>query len=296
MSRYSFAFIRGVFIGCAVSALLLIASDLVYRGVSLSLETVYGRETDSLAPAEGRSLLLYESQASRSVAAIEDNHPVFTQGIIGENVKDVKSNNEEEILLLQQPRKPLLIVVVTSEKLLERTSGRIRRTWGKETADYRIVVGKQNIKTSNIPNLLSTSHPGLPAFPYLSIGDLNFLLNLVRSEFLGQYSWFIFMSSNTYVSVQSLERFLGGMDASEVVYMGSPSNNSVPRDLRYCEGGPGLIFSHAALRGMKEPCSGRSGGDGYGLLGRCIASQLRTDCYRGVNVSFNKGWCPIIMG
>lgn len=286
MSRYTSAFVRGVFVGFAAASLLLVASSLVYRGISLSLEGLYGGEPDSLALAEGRSLLLfYESQAGFT-EALED---VDSLKSVEREPVDVMASGREEQSLYQQPKKPLLIVVVSSGALLNRTSVRIKRTWGRDTSEYRIIVGSRDSRMANITNVLTTPYPDFPAFPYLTIGDLNFLLNLVRSHFLGRYNWFLFAPSNAYVSVRSLERFLGGLNPNKVVYMGHPSNQSMPRDLHFCEGGTGIVLSHMALAKMKgqiEPCVRGSKRDyGYRELGKCLIDQLRTDCSMGHDVS-----------
>ena len=293
MLRYSPAFVRGVFIGCALSALVLLTTNLVYRGVTLSPDDSYGREPESFPLAEGRGLLLYESQANLEINSAEE---VFTHKAVDVNENqlpsDVEEYKQEGFVGHSQPKKPLLIVVVTSRKLLQRTANRISRTWGGQTKDYRIIVGGgKNSDISGITNLLPVSYSDFPAFPYLSIGDLNFLLNLVRTEFAEQYDWFLFVSSNTYISVPSLERFLNSMDASKPLYMGYPSNKTLPMGLLYCEGGPGLVFSHTTLSGITEPCVGGSSSreePGYRDLGKCVVGQLKVDCYGGLNVSLER--------
>ena len=267
-----------------MSALVLLASNLVYIS---SPDDSYSWVPESFPLAEGRGLLL---QGNPEIISAEE---VLTHRVVDVNKNqppsEVEEYKHEGYVEHLQPKKPLLIVVVTSQKLLQRTANRISRTWGRQTKDYRIIVGNGKYSdTSGITKLLPVSYSDFPAFPYLSIGDLNFLLNLVRSEFTEQYNWFIFVSSNTYISVPSLQRFLNSMDASKPLYMGYPSNKTLPTGLRYCEGGPGLVFSHTALSGITEPCvSGSSSREepGYQDLGKCLVSRLKVDCYGGLNVS-----------
>lgn len=292
MSRNSFSFVRGVVVGCAIATLLLVASNLL----SLSVETLYGGVGDSLALAEGRSLLLYESQAGGGGVSVAlppaEKVEVKLPLVAADGNGPVNPVNSEEEPVKHHPKNSLLIIVVTSSILLERTSTRISRTWGRETTEYRVVVGDADTRSRDVPNLLRTAHSDFPAFPYLSIGDLNFLLNLVREKFADEYRWFLLVPSNTYVSVHDLEAFLGGVDPGRVVYMGSPSNRSMPRGLRYCEGGPGIVLSHTALRRMGrqllEGCAseGRDWRDsGYQKLGKCLIRHLGTECSAGLDVS-----------
>lgn len=306
MSKNTLTFVRGVFIGCAVATLLLIASSLLSRGISLSLESIYGGGTNNQYLAEGRSLL--SVAAPSAVGSEEAEVTTLKASALAEResvpptTTSVGKPTGEEQNLNQKPKKPLLTVVTTSLSLLERTSHRIRTTWGSETANYRIVVGAQGTTTSdvNIPQVLVSTLPDFPSFPYLSIGDLSALLDLVRSNFLEQYNWFLIAPSNTYVSVQRLERFLQGINPYKVVYIGHPSSKNMPSDLHYCEGGPGIIFSHMALqkmRGRLQQCVRHSKGDlGYRELGKCLISELKTECYLSDDVSWKWNMFGICLG
>lgn len=290
VSRNNSSFVRGVVVGCTFSTLLLITSNLVFRGISLSLDSVYGEEVEGLALAEGRSLLFYESKSGStpSTATSTDGESLIPKS------KELPPTILKYFNAIEEERKPLLTVVVTSMNLLERTSSRIRTTWGKDTANYRIVVGAlgSEMNTRNIPNVLACAHQDFPAFPYLSISDLTVVLDLIRNNFLGDYKWFLLASSNMYVSVQNLEKFLHGLDADQVTYIGNPSNNT---HLCYCKGGPGIVLSSMALRKMEgtiEACAReREGESGYRELGSCMLSRLKTSCYLSDDVSFQMTSC-----
>lgn len=292
MSKYRSTFVRGVFVGCLAGTLLLIASSLVFRGVSLSF---YGEETDGELLAEGRSLLSLEGLfgndegevTMKSSGSYEKEQAIL---ITSTSVRD--STRDET--LDQQPKKPLLIIVTTTKSLLERTSNRIRTSWGSVgNAQYRIIVGTEgttSLNTIDIPQVVVSAHHDFPAFPYLSISNLSALLDLVTNNYIEEYKWFLLAPSNMYVSVQSLERFLQGLNPYKVVYIGRPSNHNMPNDLQYCEGGPGIIFSHMALRKLKgrlQGCVGNSKGDlGYRELGKCLISELKTECFMSKDVSY----------
>lgn len=288
MSRCRSTFVRGVFVGSSVATLLLIASGLVCRGISLSF---YGRETNLEILAEGRSLLslgglpsaLGVEGTTLEVGASYEKEP-------GVSITTGYSTSEEK--KLEQPKKTLLTVVTTTRTLLERTSNRIRTSWGGiGTAEYRIVVGKEGSTWSTVddPQIMVSAYHDFPAFPYLSISNLAALLDLVTSNFLYQYNWFLIAPSNVYVSVQSLERLLQGLNPYKVVYIGRPSKASMPEGYHYCEGGPGILFSHVALEKLKgrlQRCVLNSKGDlGYRELGLCMISELQTDCFMSSNVS-----------
>ena len=292
MSRDKFAFVRGVFFGCAVATLLLIASGLVSRGISFSLFN--GREHDTVSLAEGRSLLSIagapvpaseEAEVSPLSAGYEDSIPSSASPSSSEAPSPVTVDDQR---LELEPKKALLTVVTTSRSLLETTSNKIRTSWGSEGADYRIIVGTRGLSSlpssfhDNLHILPSPSHSDIPSFPYLSFKELSTIIDLVRNNYLEEYNWFLFVPSNTYVSVRNLEAFLQDINPYHVVYMGRPNNASMSDGLHYCEGGPGFVLSYMALRKMKgklDGCVKKSNSDlGYRALGKCMVSELKTEC------------------
>ena len=299
LSRYSKSFVHGVVIGCAVVTLLLITSTFVSKEITRSLESIYGGETETLFLAERRSLLFFGSMSSQAAdgAGRKEEVTTLVSEEVVEEVHDstvassgasVKEDNEE----FHQPLKPLLSVVVTSRYHVERTSRLIKSTWGNNTMDYCILIGMDgNFPpfSTPLPHVYESPHTDFPAVPYLTLEELGFVLNLVRSNFLNNYKWFLIVSSNVYVSVQRLERFLGGLESNSIVYLGHPSNQSMEDGKYYCEGGPGILLSHTALRFMEgqiQECQKTSGKkSGYLELGKCFISRLHQECNHGGNVS-----------
>lgn len=294
MSRYRSTFVRGVFFGCLGGTLMLIASSLFFRGVSLSFDV---RATDGELLAEGRSLLSLEGQGLPSALGNDEGEATTKASGVYEKEQALPmmyttlgDSNEQKS---DQPRKPLLTLVTTTKSLLDRTSKRIRTSWGGvEGVEYRIVIGTEgapSLSVVDMPEVIMTAHHHFPAFPYLSLSNLSALLDLITTNFLTNYNWFLLAPSNMYVSVQSLERFLQGLNPYKVVYIGRPSNHSMPNDHSYCEGGPGIILSHMAvrqLRGRLQDCLRNSKGDlGYRELGKCLISELKTECFVSADVS-----------
>ena len=289
---------RGVVVGCAFASLLLMASTLVY----MSFEG--GRnEVDMIV--EGKEL--YEPLLSSAAANSDTGNQQSEEQILTRNskpptavnvpvevpVKVPESEHQAETfsggLTSQEQKKQLLTVIVSSRGLLKRTSDRIRSTWGSESADYRIIVGSQGGEVDNtIPNVLGSSHPDYPSFPYLSFSELVGVIDLVSENFLEYYNWFLLAPTNTYVSVQSLGRLLQDINPNKVVYIGRPSNTTKDKG-SFCEGGPGIVFSHMALYQMKgklQQCVKDSkGGTGYRELGLCLSSKLDAKCQFNKNVS-----------
>lgn len=284
-------YVRGVLVGCVLASLLLMASTLVHRGISLSFESVYGDEVERI---EGRSSLFYETLLS-SAAVNSDAVQGPEEEQVTTHSSVLPASGKEPVepfsggLTSQEQKKQLLTVIISSRGLLGRTSNRIRSTWGSETENYRIAVGKQGGEVdTTIPNVLVSPHPDYPGFPYLSLRDLVGLINLVRSNFLEYYNWFLFAPTNTYVSIKALERFLHDINPNKVVYIGRPNNSSKDK-ASFCEGGPGIIFSHMALYQMKgklQQCVADSKGDlGYRELGQCLLSHLDAKCQFDKDVS-----------
>ena len=67
------------------------------------------------------------------------------------------------------------------------------------------------------------------------------------------YSWFLIVSSETYVNDESVGTYLSKLNPEEPVYLGKlPVNQSVDRlklvpHERECVGGPGIVLSRAAI-------------------------------------------------
>jgi hypothetical protein len=258
---------------------------------------LYERETGGELLAEGRNLLSLDNIGSDDGETTTKEGGSYEREVAALTVRDTTRGEQK----LDQPKKPLLILVTTTKSLLDRTSERIRTSWGSvEEADYRIIVGTEGTPLSVVdtPEIFFSTNHDFPAFPYLSIAHLSALVDVITDNFLEEYNWFLIAPSNIYVSVRSLERFLHGLNPYRVVYIGRPSNHSMPNGLHYCEGGPGIVLSHMAVRKLKDRLQGcvldSKGGLGYLELGRCMASQLKTECSVSDHVSHvhasSKAW------
>ncbi len=304
MSR---SFLRGAVTGCALTTLLLVACSLVFRGVTLTVGGVYfGREADHPSLSEGRSLLGFWGAGSTSTAEGSESEPSTKLSVdtesetdpITEVVSTTRSASVNEIHpASKHAKKQLLVVVTTSRSMLERTHSRIRSTWGRETTDYRMVVGTHGASAAQLeeltssPNVLvSPTHSDFPSFPHLTLSSINSLLDTIRSNFIEQYKWFLIAPSNLYISVPALEGFLRELNPNRVVYIGHPNTLTSPKGFHYCAGGPGIVMSGVALSRIERECPGgstesSSSESGYKELGQCFIAKLKTECSLGANVS-----------
>ena len=300
LSRYTQSFVGGVLTGCAAVTLLLLASSILSKGIYL----ISWDGDSNEAPTEDDMIEIlmdtYEQEGLPSpspafiVKGLEKPEPVLN--FFTKKVKVFKRSEPT----LHHPKKHFLTVVVTSSILLERTANSIMNTWGKDTPDYRIVVGTKNdgATISNLPNILKTDHDDFPAFPYLSLEEIGFVLDLVRQHYLTRYRWFFITTSNVYISIQRLRSFLTTLDPNSMLYVGNPSKHKMPKGKHYCNGGPGILLSHTALKrleGQVTNCLNSSSKEsGYVAFGKCVFSRLHRDCQLGTNVSFLFQLLPLV--
>ena len=297
----SSSFLRGVATGCALTALLMATLSLVFRGLALSVDVVVDKrktvaqQEDLGLLQDGRSLLGFWGEQGTHTTADGLDLQFPTKSIAENNPPPPDASSERKKdpnSPLKSAKKELLVVVTSSRILLERTCNRIRRTWGRDTAEYRVVVGINGASNDTVnvssPNILfSSTHGDFPALPYLTFTNITSLLDITRKHFLGEYKWFIFVPSNVYVAVRRLERFLKRLNPDVVAYLGHPKHFGSSEGPRYCEGGPGIVLSDAALGRLDRECErGTKGGlgPGYARLGKCLVSKLKTECAMATNV------------
>lgn len=206
-----------------------------------------------------------------------------------------------------QSKKRLLIAVLTRRDRLNETVTMVKETWASQlepTVDYTVFVAGEG--------------PAMPDVYWLwGVQDFKqgggnseqifHVLKYLYSSFVRHYSWFLLASANTYIAVRDLEKVLSGLDASKPVYMGRLASEDtdvmamlhlLPNEY-YCQWGPGIILSNAALVEVADHLDGcRSLAAAFGSrnshvslergdveLGRCFSRRLGIQCTSSHEVS-----------
>lgn len=109
------------------------------------------------------------------------------------------------------------------------------------------------------------------------------VLKYMHDHYSQQYNWFMIVSEATYVRGHKLEDFLTRRSSNEMVYMGKSVVGEASSELRYCNGGPGVIFSQAALQAVipyLTVCmeSGNQSNNVFAELGICVMKISGMKC------------------
>ena len=202
-------------------------------------------------------------------------------------------------------KKTLFSAVFTSRRSLEATADILNETWGSGMTDYRIFFGGD----SDFPSewrrfpFMQLQHEQEFSSPQPTVRQLFSLVKFLHSKYIESYNWFLLASHKVYVSIRDLENLLNRLDPYAPVYLGKPgsSNPEEMVDLRlipneyFCEGGPGIILSRAALEAIVpflDEClqqvqsyrdkEGSGGEMEFGRadveLGRCFSRKLGVQC------------------
>jgi len=201
-------------------------------------------------------------------------------------------------------KKTLFTAVYTSRADVEVTAGILNATQDTVTMDYRIFFGGDSdfpIEWRKLPIMQLKQEQDFSSQP--TVHQLFSLLKFVHKKYIGTYDWFLLASSEVYVATSDLEKLLSKLDPYTPVYMGKPGSTDpaemadlkmIPNEY-FCEGGPGIILSHAGLEAivpfldeclkqmesyMNEEGSGSESEFGRGdtELGRCFSRKLDIQC------------------
>lgn len=212
-------------------------------------------------------------------------------------------------------RKSLLAVVLTTWDRLERTANIVNETWGQAVTDYRIVVaGNKNTNTFTITEEMRNKHIPISVLwksEDFEVGGSTLnqtfqLLKHLHYQYRELYDWFLLLQDNVYVATIDLEMMLKILDPYHLVYMGKPGSTN-PLDMAnlrmitneyFCESGPGVILSNAALKAIEphldeclELVHTYSLENGIVLdradaeVGRCFSRRLGVSCSTSQEVS-----------
>ncbi len=202
-------------------------------------------------------------------------------------------------------KKKILIAVVTTEKYLLTRAQAIHDTWAQD-------MGFNNQLYFFVGEDCDISHHGLQHLPIIKVSGVRdnvyppqekvfSVLAYIYQRFGEEYRWFIRADDDVYIRVQEVETMLDALDWREKMYIGHPGYGKdkdrkrlklLPHE-NYCMGGPGVVFSGAALqaltvhlkRCLKAIASYNSKwGQDIGWynedveLGRCISRTIGINC------------------
>ena len=304
--RLTRSFLRGCIVGCLATFFLYILLRFAEQDVSGRTGSTACVQTVTFnADREARSSsITIENQL---IGSSDDNNVGHSRYSIGETlmsllhlVGSVISLGEEyystsKVSSEFQTKKPLLVIVTTTQKQLQSTTALVSTTLHHPSVDYKILVGGK-LDPSLLEYMQATADnvyhvPQCNEFMYrLDSDSMGCLLNTINSRYGGGYQWFVVASSQTYIAGGELHQLLAQLDPSDIVYMGHPSNSVAKKQNRhedYCEEGPGIILSNAALKSIQpylQQCMyGRGQGDV--ALGKCFNRNLHTQCTKTAQVS-----------
>lgn len=198
-------------------------------------------------------------------------------------------------------RKTLLVAVLTSRVKLNDTAAMLNETWAswaEPGVDYGIFLGGDGPAAPGV-HWLGDATDFQPAGGNLEL--IFDLLSYLHANLLHHYRWIMLSSGNTYIATRDLAGLLSRLDSSTPVYMGRPASEDkkematfhlLPHE-QFCEWGPGIILSRAALVAIAahlDGCRSAAGALGLGTLavynlqrgdvelGRCFNRKMALPC------------------
>ena len=204
-----------------------------------------------------------------------------------------------------QKKKNILIAVVTTEKYLQTRAVAINQTWAKEIQGNNqlyFFVG-ENCKTDDyrLQGMPIIKMKGIKDHIYPPQKKVFAVLKYINNFYGEEYRWLIRADDDVYIRISTLHEVLGELDWTERLLLGRPGWGKAEDRKRlkllphenYCMGGPGIVFSAAALKeitpfldkcleGVKLYNKQHSHAEGWYNedveLGRCVSRTLGLGC------------------
>ena len=226
-----------------------------------------------------------------------------------------------------QVRKKLFVAVITAEKYLPTRARAVYETWGSSVTQVSFFVGADcNTSHPDIQHLPIVKLPGIPDTVYPPQKKVFAVLDYIHDHYLDKFHWFMRADDDVYVRGEKLEGLLDTLNSNEKVYLGLAGKGKTedvkrlglrPHE-RYCMGGPGVIFSNAALKALApylDHCL--SAVDEYNEvyptnpwynedveLGRCVSRTINIQCSTSAEVyivllclcAYYNCACPVYSG
>lgn len=155
-------------------------------------------------------------------------------------------------------KKNLFVGVLTQQEYLATRAKALYETWGHEVDKLILFVGEDCNVSSELAHLPIVKLPGIPDHVYPPLLKAFGVMKYMYDNYINDFNWFVRADDDMYVRTKKLQKLLQSMHPYEKVYLGRAGMgrqhdlnrlNLLPHE-RYCMGGPGVVFSNAALRGV----------------------------------------------
>lgn len=201
----------------------------------------------------------------------------------------------------------LFMGVMTSEKYLPTRARVVYETWGQEVDKVVFFVGEDCSIPPAASHLPVVKLSGIPDNVYPPLKKAFAVMQYMHDNFADGYNWFVRADDDMYVRGKKLSKLLQSMNHNEKIYLGRAGTgrsedlkrlNLMPYE-RYCMGGPGVIFSAAAIRGVGPHLStclqaitfhdqhmrdDQEWNDDDVEIGRCVSRKLDIQCSTSAEV------------
>ena len=155
-------------------------------------------------------------------------------------------------------KKGLLVGVLTQQEYLSTRAKVLYETWGKEVDKLILFVGEDCNISADLSHLPIVKLEGVPDHVYPPLKKAFAVMKYMYSHHVNEFNWFIRADDDMYLRADKLIDLLNRMNPYEQVYLGRAGAGRkedlerlelLPHE-RYCMGGPGVILSNGAMRGV----------------------------------------------
>ena len=180
-----------------------------------------------------------------------------------ERILDSMKTNESTFGTVEPNKRLVMVGVMTARKLLSTRAHMIYSTWAKRvpgkvhffsSADSVSEISDDQLPLVALPGVDDTYPPQKKSF---------MMLKFIYDNYADQFEWFMRMDDDVYVRTERLEAFLNSINSSQPLLIGQPGQGNdqefgkldLTNQENFCMGGPGMIFSRAALKIMADNIS-----------------------------------------
>lgn len=260
---------------------------------------------------------LYRSELAFNSSCFNDTSPTFSSANIShlkQFLYPVTEGSKREGTPLGSPqklsqeylfKKTLFVGVLTREEYLHTRAMSLYETWGKEMDKLVLFVGEDCNISADVVHLPIVKLPGVPDNAYPPLRKAFAAMSYMYEHYIDEFDWFIRADDDMYVRGTKLKELLKKMHPYEKVYLGRAGTGRradlgrlslLPHE-RYCMGGPGIILSSAAMRGVgphlntcisavlyHDQHSTSEWNDDDVEIGRCISRKINRQCSTSLEV------------
>ena len=203
-------------------------------------------------------------------------------------------------------RKMLFVGVMTAEQYLPTRAVAVYGTWGIEVDKILFYVGEDCVVPQYLSIVPTVKLVGVPDNVYPPQRKVFMMLKHMHDHYIDEFNWFMRADDDVYARGELLMDLVDKLNPAEMIYLGRSGAGKeadmkrlklLPHE-RYCMGGPGVIFSNAALRALAPHLD-------YCLeaieyynkftkslwydedveLGRCVSRKIGIQCSESLEVS-----------